>query len=96
MTKKILSLVLAALLINLCGVGRVSAAGVQEAADAKAAEKVKQTVVKFGAGRKEFVIVKTRDGGKKASSGRTRPAQRRASPTPRSNRFASLPSRRRA
>ncbi|HVG28871.1 MAG TPA: hypothetical protein VM864_04040 [Pyrinomonadaceae bacterium] len=73
MTKKILSLVLVVLLINLCGMARVHAAtkafdngaSTQESDEQKRATKVKKTIAKFGAGRKEFVIVKMRDGGKK-------------------------------
>src|SRR5688572_7266820 len=68
MSKKILSLVLAALLINLCGAGRVRAAAraegrenEQAAADAKAAAKVKTKISGIGTGMKKVVEVRLRD-----------------------------------
>jgi hypothetical protein len=82
MPKKILSLVLAALLINLCGTGRVHAAtkgerreaaalegGVdgQKPADAKSVEKVKKQVALIGSTSREIITVKLRD--KKAKTG---------------------------
>ncbi|HEX8162954.1 MAG TPA: hypothetical protein VF538_13875 [Pyrinomonadaceae bacterium] len=79
MTKKVLSFALSALLLNLCGAGRVLAAtkdkrggddatakretSGQEAADAKAVEKVKRKVAEIGTGR-ELVAVKLREQGK--------------------------------
>ena len=79
MTKKILSFALSALLLNLCGACRVLAAtkdkrdgdaanakretSRQEAAAAKAVEKVKKKVAEIGTGR-ELVAVKLREQGK--------------------------------
>ena len=82
MPKKILSLALAALLINLCGLSRVHAATKGAARDAAAAdggadgqkpidpkkvEKIKQKVAVIGATSKEVIGVRLRD--KDAKSG---------------------------
>ena len=68
MSKKILSLVLAALLTGLCGAGRARAAAPagggpeeQAAADAKAAAKVKKKVSGIGTGMSKVVEVRLRD-----------------------------------
>jgi uncharacterized UPF0146 family protein len=79
MLKKILSLALSALIINLCGAGRVVAAtkektgdaaahskqsaGGQQTVDAKAVEKIKKKVAEIGTGRKELVRVRLREQG---------------------------------
>ncbi|MDT7541324.1 MAG: hypothetical protein QOE33_1228 [Acidobacteriota bacterium] len=81
MPKKILSLVLSALLLNLCGASRLLAAtqdkrdgdalttkkiaSGQESDDAKSVEKVKRKVAEIGTAKGEFVEVKLRDGSKK-------------------------------
>ena len=82
MPKKILSLVLAALLINLCGLGRVhaatkgaareaatadSAAVGQKPVDPKKVEKIKQQIAAIGATSKEVIVVKLH--GKPGKSG---------------------------
>ncbi|MFL6230987.1 MAG: hypothetical protein ACJ741_19600 [Pyrinomonadaceae bacterium] len=76
MPKKILSLVLSVLVINLCGVGRVHAAtrgvagdaatadggaGGQKPVDPKKVEKVKRQIAVIGATSKEVIAVKLRD-----------------------------------
>ena len=72
MSKKILSLVITALLTGLCGAGRVHAAAAAEgganeqaAAGAKAAAKVKKNIKKWGIGKKYGVEVRLRDGTKR-------------------------------
>jgi hypothetical protein len=76
MPRKILSLALAALLINLCGLCRVHAATKgaardaavgQKPADPKKVEKIKQQIAAIGATSKEIIVVKLR--GKPGTSG---------------------------
>ena len=60
--KKLLSLALAGILLNMVAVGRAHAAGKTQAEkDARNAEKVKKSVAKLGTGEKAHIKVKLKD-----------------------------------
>ena len=62
MLKKLLSLALAGVLLNMVAVGRAHAAGNTQAdKDARNAEKVKQSVARLGTGEKAHIKVKLKD-----------------------------------